>query len=689
MTASTKESMSRERTPGPCNVAVVGVSTIFPGSTTTAAFWRDILGGRDRLTEVPRTHWLREDYFDARPGTADKVYASRGGFLPEVEFSPMEFGLPPNTMPSTDTAQLLALVVAKRVLSEATRGRFETMDRSRMSVVLGVASATELVAHMSGRLQIPVAERAMRAAGLGEEEIARVRGILGACYVPWQETTFPGLLGNVVAGRIANRLDLGGTNSVVDAACASSLAAIQIGVNELMLGQSDLVITGGVDTLNDILMFMCFAQTGALSPSSDCRPFAADSDGTMLGEGIGMVALKRLADAERDGDAIYAVIRGIGSSSDGRSKSIYAPASAGQALALRRAYAQAGYGPETVELVEAHGTATKAGDAAEFEALKTVFGEAGAGRQRCALGSVKAQIGHTKAAAGAAGLVKAVMALHHKVLPPTTKVKAPNPALAIDQSPFYLNTEARPWVRPSDQPRRASVSALGFGGTNFHVALEEYAGAAPRPARLRSMPTELLLFSGKTPAEVATAAREAIALVEAKLEGALARLAKKTQVAFDATAHARLAIVAESDADVRDKLSTAADLVEKTTEGSFSTPLGIHYGSGEPAGPVAFLFTGQGVSTSGWAAISPSTSTARARCGIGRPPSTSAKASASAIASSRRQRSTTRPCARWIAFSPRPSGRSRRSRRRASRCSACSSGWGSRPPAWQAIASAS
>ncbi|MCP4804403.1 MAG: hypothetical protein GY884_03560, partial [Proteobacteria bacterium] len=255
--------------------------------------------------------------------------------------------------------------------------------------------------------------------GLTEDKVKEFSEYIASGYQPWQESTFPGLLGNVVAGRIANRLDLGGTNCVVDAACASSLAALDIAVNELYLGQSDVVITGGVDTLNDILMFMCFSKTTALSPSNDCRPFSDKADGTMLGEGIGMVALKRLEDAERDGDTIYGVIKAVGSSSDGRAKSIYAPVSSGQAKALERAYERAGYGPETVELVEAHGTGTKAGDAAEFGGLAQTFSPASEERQWCALGSVKSQVGHTKASAGSAGLFKVVMALHHKVLPPT------------------------------------------------------------------------------------------------------------------------------------------------------------------------------------------------------------------------------------------------------------------------------
>jgi acyl transferase domain-containing protein len=588
--SSTAESAARSGQTLP--IAIVGVSALFPGALDVAAFWRDILEGRDRLSDVPRTHWLSADYYDPRPVTPDKVCTTRGGFIPEVEFSPLEFGFPPNIAQATDTAQLLGLVVAKRALADAAGGRFEKMDRSRISVVLGVASATELVAHMSGRLQLPVVERALRASGLDEAATGRALSVLRSCYVPWQESTFPGLLGNVVAGRIANRLDLGGTNAVVDAACASSLAAVDIAINELSLGRSDLVLTGGVDTLNDILMYMCFAQTGALSPTGDCRPFSEDADGTMLGEGIGIVALKRLADAERDGDAVYAVIRGVGTSSDGRAKSIYAPAPEGQALALTRAYERAGYGPETVELLEAHGTATKAGDAAEVQALRTVFARAGARAASCALGSVKSQIGHTKAAAGSAGLIKAALALHHKVLPGTYKVKAPSATLELEGSPFYLNTKTRPWLRPGTEPRRASVSALGFGGTNFHVALEEYRGTAPRPKRQRTCPSELVLVSGADANAVASRCR---AIANGPLEpGALVHQARQTQLVFDSRAPARLGIVSHSEAELREKLLAAAEAIEKGKGAPFSTPRGIHFGVGASLGPVAFLFPGQG-----------------------------------------------------------------------------------------------
>ena len=421
-------------------IAIVGLGALFPGSTDANGMWRDIVAGKDQLTEIPKAHWLIDDYYDADPKAPDKTYARRGGFIPEVPFDPLEHGMPPNVIPATDTSQLLGLIVAKKLLEDATSGQFPDALRERTSVIIGITSAQELLVEMGSRLQRPIWVRALREHGLPEDEVQKVCDRIAGSYTPWQENTFPGLLGNVVAGRIANRLNLGGTNCVVDAACASAFGALAMGVQELHLGSSDFVITGGVETFNDIFMFMCFSKTTALSFSGDCRPFDAKSDGTMLGEGIGLIGLRRLEDAERDGNAIYAVITGIGTSSDGRAKSIYAPVAAGQAKALRRAYEASGFGPDTVELIEAHGTGTKAGDAAEFGGLRTVFGESDRkDTQWCALGSIKSQIGHTKAAAGAAGLIKATLALHNKILPPTIKIETPNPALKIEETAFYLN----------------------------------------------------------------------------------------------------------------------------------------------------------------------------------------------------------------------------------------------------------
>ena len=572
-------------------LAIVGIDCLFPGSTEVRGFWADLLAGEDQMRDVPPSHWLIDDYYDPDPRAEDRTYARRGAFLDPVELDPLAWGLPPNTLEATDTSQLLALIVAQRVLADATRGQFRELDRSRVSVILGVGGATELLGTMVARMQRPVWVKAMREAGLAESQVQEAARRILDHFPAWQEATFPGLLGNVVAGRIANKLDLGGTNCITDAACASSISALSMAANELYLGDSDLVITGGVDTMNDQVMYLCFSKTPALSPTGDCRPFSDAADGTMLGEGIGMLALKRLSDAERDGDAVYATVRGIGASSDGAGAAIYAPVAAGQAQALRRAYDHAGYGPETVELVEAHGTGTQAGDAAEFEGLRTVFNESGrTDRGWCSLGSVKSLIGHTKATAGAAGLIKAVLALHGRALPPMPKVQAPNPDLAVTESPFTLSVIPRPWIRGDDHERRASVSSFGFGGSNFHVTLSESTGAAPRAPRLRAFDAELVLLTGDLE-EVRRQARE---LASAKpLDGTLRWLSTTSAEAWAPEAPARLAIVARDEQDLAGKLLRADALLASGR--AFDAP-GMTFGVGPPAvaGTLAFLFPGQG-----------------------------------------------------------------------------------------------
>ncbi|MFC5700209.1 type I polyketide synthase [Cohnella faecalis] len=575
-------------------IAVVGVSALFPGSTDNGGFWNDIMAGKDLMTDIPETHWLIPDYYDPTPMTPDKTYAKRGSFLSPVPFDPKEFSMPPSNIPATDTSQLLGLMVAKNVLEDAAQGPFSSVDKDRISVILGTASASELTVELGSRIQRPVWVKALRESGLPEDQVQEICDRIASQYVPWKESSFPGLLGNVVAGRIANHFNLGGTNCIVDAACASSLTSISMGAMELLAGKSDLVIAGGVDTLNDIFMFMCFSQTPALSPTGDCRPFSDQADGTMLGEGLCMFALRRLEDAERDGDRIYAVLKGFGTSSDGKSKSVYAPVSTGQAKALRRAYEMAGYSPATVELMEAHGTGTKAGDAAEFAGLASVFdNEAREDKMWCALGSVKSQIGHTKGTAGAAGMFKAIMALRHKALPPTIKVVRPNPSLDIANSPFYLNTAARPWIRGSSHPRRASVSAFGFGGSNFHVTLEEYVGPGKKAWKLRTMPSELLLFSANAPAPVLAQCEELLAGLTDD-EGLLAYQARKTQTDFDPKLPAKLAFVVANLGELRLKLEKAIAELRSHPERGIDDGSGMYYAYGANPGKVAMLFPGQG-----------------------------------------------------------------------------------------------
>ncbi|MCZ6786045.1 MAG: beta-ketoacyl synthase N-terminal-like domain-containing protein, partial [Planctomycetota bacterium] len=374
-------------------LAIIGMACIFPQAENLAEYWRNIQSGADAITEIPDTHWRAEDYFDDDPGAPDMTYARRGGFVPQIDFNPLEFGIAPNALEATDTAQLLGLVVAQRALEDAGYGRSRDFDRDRVSVLLGVTGTLELSIPLGARLGHPIWRRALLDSGIDPQTADDIVRRISDSYVEWQEAAFPGLLGNVVAGRIANRLDLGGTNCVVDAACASALGALHLAAMELSSGRCDMALTGGVDTFNDIFMYMCFSKTPALSPTGDARPFDHKADGTILGEGVGLVVLKRLEDARRDGDRIYAELRGIGSSSDGKGNAIYAPSIKGQAKALQRAYESAGISPATVELVEAHGTGTVVGDAVEASALAQLYREARPDGTWCALGSVKSQIG--------------------------------------------------------------------------------------------------------------------------------------------------------------------------------------------------------------------------------------------------------------------------------------------------------
>ena len=286
------------------------------------------------------------------------------------------------------------------------------------------------------------------------------------------EDTMPGELANVVSGRVANLLDLQGPNYTTDAACASSMAAILDACRLLQSRQVDLMLAGAADRTMDPATYAKFSAIGALSPSHS-TPFDARANGFVMGEGAGVLILKRLSDAINDGDEIHAVIRGVGSSSDGRGKGITAPSQRGQVQAISRAYNQAGYDASSVELVEAHGTSTKVGDATELSSLSTLW-TGFSGGNHVAVGSIKSQIGHLKAAAGIAGVIKGVMALHHATIPPSAGFETPNPTVQWDEIPLFVPTQAREWPRPLENPRRAGISSFGFGGTNFHIALEGY-----------------------------------------------------------------------------------------------------------------------------------------------------------------------------------------------------------------------
>ncbi|MBL4657530.1 MAG: acyltransferase domain-containing protein, partial [Flavobacteriales bacterium] len=584
-------------------IAIIGMSSMFADADNIERFWENILLGVDSIKEIPDSRWSIEDYYDPDPLVPDKTYCKVGGFIPDVDFDPMEFGLPPNILEVTDASQLLALMVAKDALIDAgyTPGSEKlTADiKEKTGVILGVGGGQKLITPLTGRLQYPIWRRALESTGLSEEKIEEAIEKMKTAYIPWNENSFPGMLGNVISGRVANRFDLCGINCVVDAACAASLSAIKMAVGELLEGRCDMMITGGVDTDNSPFMYMSFSKTPAFSQKGSIRPFDHESDGMLIGEGVGMIVCKRLDDAVRDGDRIYATINGLGSSSDGRFKSVYAPRPQGQALAMNRAYEEAGFEASTVGLIEAHGTGTVAGDLSEGKSMKMVFSDNNPELGHIALGSVKSQIGHTKAAAGVAGIIKASLALHHKVLPGTINVTRPKPDMEIETTPFYLNSETRPWfAKSSKTPRRAGVSAFGFGGVNVHVAMEEFSEEHTENYRVHSL-NKMILVHAISAHDLDTELRNRVESLQG--EGAVKAfdaLAKYSQEETIPKINPRVGFVASDVADAVKKFEIAIKMLgEKKDEMSWEHPIeGIWFRASalNNKDKVVALFSGQG-----------------------------------------------------------------------------------------------
>ncbi|MFE9452970.1 beta-ketoacyl synthase N-terminal-like domain-containing protein [Streptomyces sp. NPDC006739] len=511
-------------------VAITGMAVLLPGAPGLDAYWRNLRDGVDAIGDVPGGRW-DTDYY--RPGTAagpavaDQVYCRRGGFvdaLAEVEVT--RYGIMPNSVPGTEPDQLIALDVAAAALADAG-GTDRLPDRHRVGVVLGRGGyLTPGLVRLDQRVR--TAGQLVRTLGellpdLSPGQLERVRAAFTERLGPDSPESAIGLVPNLAASRIANRLDLRGPAYTVDAACASSLVAVDQAVTALTSGRCDVMLAGGVHHCHDITLWSVFSQLRALSPTERIRPFHRDADGILIGEGTGVVVLKRLADAERDGDRVYAVVRGTGVASDGRTAGLVNPDPGGQTHAVRQAWRTAGLdpaAPHSVGLLEAHGTATPAGDAAELTTLSEVFGTVPDGGERAVLGSVKSMIGHTMPAAGVAGLVKAALAVHHGTLLPTLHCDDPHPALAATR--FRTLDRAVPWETGPGQPvRRAAVNAFGFGGINAHVVLEQAPGTEPAPsapARPRTTATSA------TPATVAVAEPERVLLLAADTPGRLAAL---------------------------------------------------------------------------------------------------------------------------------------------------------------------
>nr|MBQ4318410.1 polyketide synthase [Clostridia bacterium] len=571
-------------------VAIVGIGCVFPDAPDFTEYWKNIVEGKDSVHDISGEFWNAEAFYDPDPKAPDKTYSVMGAPVAPIEFDSMEFGLSPNVMQSTSTEQLFSLIAARQAMIDAKMYGKDAKPFNREKTGVIISSPTGKNAfELSHRSEAPKIRMILVNNGIPEDVADRVVEKYKKTLGDWTEDNNPGYIPNVVAGRIANRFDLGGTSCSVDAACASSLASIKFAVDELQNGNCDIMLAGGASLDSSVTAYISFCKTPAISKKGKITPFDAEADGMLLGDGVGIVVMKRLSDAKRDGDKIYAVIRGVGTSGDGRAKSIYAPSKDGQIRALRRAYENAEVEAESIGLIEAHGTGTTAGDACEVSAISEVFNKEDNSRDTI-IGSVKSQIGHLRMSAGAAGLIKTALALHEKTLPSSINMTTPNPVLA--DSNLCVLSKPKAWIVNDSRPvRRAGVSSFGFGGTNYHIVMEEadtdYDGA------YRITPSPIgVMFTGKDTNELAASIKALADGMETD-----ARMWYKDEYRYRKAEQGsvRLAFTAKSADEVKEKCAKSIELLAKNTVDSW-VQSDIAYSAKEArdSAGVTVLFSGQG-----------------------------------------------------------------------------------------------
>lgn len=581
------------------SVAVIGMACMFPQAPDLKTYWHNIVNKKDAITEVPKDRWDKNRFYDPNTTDGSKVYALRGGYLDSpFQFDAAEFGIMPTAVEGGEPDQFMVLKTAADALRDAGI-KTGNGHHKKTEFILGrgsylapagfnLAQRTFIVdqtLHLLGQLH----------KGLSHEDLSNLKEGLLASLKPFQSDNAPSIMPNITTGRVANRLGFMGQNYTIDAACASSLFAVDAAANGLLSGKSDLALAGGVHIFNNIPFLSVFCALGAMSRQDRIRPFDKDADGLLPGEGVGIVVLKRTSDAVRDGNRIYAVIKSIGCSSDGRGISVAAPRKEGEILAMTRAYAKADIAPESIGLIEAHGTATLVGDVTEIQALTEAFGNRKSNHARhCAIGSVKSMIGHTMPAAGIAGLIKTALALYHKVLPPTLNCDEPNPKFKLEETPFYVNAQTRPWFRMSrDIPLRAGVNAFGFGGVNAHVVMEEH-GASHMPQPI-DRDAELCLFFGSTRTDLMNHCLDLLKQLDANPDRDLKEVSWALVSCFEPSDH-QLSIIAESIHDLTKKLQYAVKKLEQKTCKKIKDIKGIYYFANPLGkdGKIAFMFPGEG-----------------------------------------------------------------------------------------------
>jgi enediyne polyketide synthase len=582
-------------------IAIVGMACRYPGARTPTELWENVLARRRSFRRMPPERLRLEDYAASGPDGLDSTEAA---VLEDWEFDRVRFRVAGATYRAADLAHWLALDIASQALAESGFPDAAGLPRDAFGVLVGNSLTGEFSRANLMRQRWPYVRRVL-ASSLNEEgwEEGRIADFLAnletaykAPFPPTTEESLAGGLSNTIAGRICNHFDLHGGGFTVDGACASSLLAVAQSCSALVAGDLDVALAGGVDLSLDPFELVGFARTGALT-RGEMRVFDARSSGFIPGEGCGFVLLMREEDAARLGCRVHAVIRGWGISSDG-SGGISRPEAEGQKLALQRAYRRAGFDIGSVGYFEGHGTGTAVGDATELRALSEALREAGAEGVR-PVGSIKALFGHTKAAAGVAGLLKATMALGHQVLPPNAGCDEPHPELTREGSPLRVLDQGEVW--PANRPLRAAASAMGFGGINVHVVLE---GTAE--VRRRSLaPRERALLASSQDAELILLAEADAVGLAARVEHLLEmapRISRSELTDLAAVLHGRLtpgmparaAIVASTPKELTERLERLLGWLKDGFESRIEPKHGLFLGIGAQPRRVGFLFPGQG-----------------------------------------------------------------------------------------------
>ncbi|GAA1024783.1 MULTISPECIES: type I polyketide synthase [Amycolatopsis] len=566
-------------------IAIVGMACRYPDADGPAQLWETVLHQRRAFRRLPPGRLDLADYWSADASVPDRTYSTQAAVLADWEFDREAFRIPGSTFRAADPAHWLALETADRALADAGHPSGVGLDADRVAVIVGNSLTGEVTRARALRLRWPYVRDVLRAT-LDDVDLAAVEKRYLAAFPEVGDETLAGSLANTIAGRICNHFGFHGGGYTVDGACASSMLAVITACRALRDGGADFALAGGVDLSLDPFELVGFAKTGALA-AEEMRIYDERSAGFWPGEGCGMLALARAEDARAAGLPVYAEILGWGVSSDGRG-GITRPEADGQLLALRRAGEMAGVEHAEIGLYEGHGTGTAVGDVVELTALNRARSGAGSA---AALGSVKANIGHTKAAAGAAGVVKAALSVSSGLLPPTTGCAAPHPALG---ETLRVLRAPEPWP---DGRRFAGVSAMGFGGINTHVVL----GSPARPRSVRSPVTsrpapefEVIAVSGPDPARVAAElsriAEAAPRLSRAELHDLACHYGRR-----DPAGPVRAALVARTPAELAALAARAAAEVPSLARGQLSTAPGSWLGNAVP-GRVALLFPGQGAS---------------------------------------------------------------------------------------------